>query len=204
MARGLGGVTVMCRWEGIIWEECVTRKYSCSNKWGQRKLVSGIPCSLCGQGAERSRVSYWHEECAQTIRWNQPQFLSPSPWLGRAWKPRRKQHRPLREWTDCCVWRVRCGFFLCGEVGMGWVMPKVSSQVLVQHQCRFWEAEENQVSVITFSVWPIMAMKSAKPFFQTVKLYTPPLHFIQKILYVKLKGKLQTNKKNIWNKYSNG
>lgn len=42
-----------------------------------------------------------------------------------------------------------------------------------------------------------MAMKSAKPDFQTVKHYTP--HFIsskkKKILYIKLKGKLQTNKK---------
>lgn len=112
MARGLGGVTVMRCWEGIVWEECVTRKYSCSNKWGQGKLASGIPCWLHGQGAERSRVSCWHEECAQTIHWNQPQFLSLSPWLGTAWKPRSKQCCPLLEWADCSVWCVHCGFFL--------------------------------------------------------------------------------------------
>lgn len=130
MARGLGGVTVMCRWEGIIWEECVTRKYSCSNKWGQRKLVSGIPCSLCGQGAERSRVSYWHEECAQTIRWNQPQFLSPSPWLGRAWKPRRKQRRPLLEWADCCFGAFVVAFSSVGKWGWDEWCPRYPHKFL--------------------------------------------------------------------------
>lgn len=32
VSGGLGGVRVMCRWEGVVWEECVTRTYSCSSK----------------------------------------------------------------------------------------------------------------------------------------------------------------------------
>lgn len=51
-----------------------------------------------------------------------------------------------------------------------------------------------------------MAMKSAKPDFQTVKHYTP--HFIsskkKKNTVYKVKRQTTNQQKIIWNKYSNG
>ena len=81
MARGLGVVTVMCCWEGIVWEECVTRKYIVATNGGRENWPLEIPVDstakeqsgqeyLVGmKNVHKQSIGISHNFSPQTLGW---------------------------------------------------------------------------------------------------------------------------------------
>lgn len=172
ISRGLGGVTVMCCWEGVVCEECVTRKYSCSNKAGRGELVSGIPRWLHGQGAEKSSVLLVWRMCTNNpLEW--VTISLPKPLAGNSLKAQ-MQTVLVPPWGGRLLCWVCLG--VCFSFWGRWRWDKwylcYPHMFLSSTSVGFEEQRETRSDPWPSLFWPIMATKNAKPIFHAIKHYT--------------------------------